>query len=431
VGVKQRAYPSHVQAENFWDFTDHERFLVNLAVEQYEFAFQYRAYAANPSKASKSRHRWPSDAERQRQLTELRSTQRMEWLRGGCQNAQQQALRVIDRAYRNWFANPTHFRRPKFRSKGDNQGFSLAGRQNVDLRRVSRRWAEIKVPKTGWVRFRITVAWECIVGARSVRFTIDKSGRWFVSFPGPQPEIERIRTGAVVGVDRGVASSIATSDGAFGHAPGLTSKEAERLVRMERQLARQQTGSKRRERTKASKSRVTARLVDRRRDWIEKTTTWLVETYDIVCIEKLNVRAMTASAKGTLDNPGRNVRQKAGLNKAILAQCWGRWFTRLRQKGAAAGVLVIEVAAEGTSITCPKCGNVDRNNRESQADFCCTACGHQRHADTNAAVNILQRGLGQLREQDPQAVPRQGDAVSARGDSGLPGSEKREAQRAA
>ncbi|EQD30929.1 IS element transposase [mine drainage metagenome] len=106
-------------------YANHERFLINLSVEQFEFASRCRAYAAHPDEAVKSRQHWPHSSERMRQLTELRAE--LDWLRAGCQTAQQQALRVVDQAYANWWKNPSHFRRPTFRSKFDAQGFDSPG----------------------------------------------------------------------------------------------------------------------------------------------------------------------------------------------------------------------------------------------------------------------------------------------------------------
>ena len=97
------------------------------------------------------------------------------------------------------------------------------------------------------------------------------------------------------------------------------------------------------------------------------------------------------------DQPGafrpNGARAKAGLNRAILAQCWGEFLTRLKQKAALAGVDVIEVDPRHTSQQCKACGHTAPENRENQAEFRCVQCGHEQHADTNAACNILARGL--------------------------------------
>ena len=102
---------------------------------------------------------------------------------------------------------------------------------------------------------------------------------------------------------------------------------------------------------------------------------------------------MTRTARGTVDKPGVNVTQKAALNRQILAQSWGRWLHRLRQKADLAGVAVVRVSAQNTSRRCHACGHTAPENRDNQAVFECVSCGHRDHADTNAARNILAAGL--------------------------------------
>jgi len=191
------------------------------------------------------------------------------------------------------------------------------------------------------------------------------------------------------------------------------------VLRLERKLARQKKDSKRRELTRMRKAKVMARLVDRRRDWVEKNTTWLVQNYDIIFVERLNIKATTKTVepRPDLDHPGRYLHNgaaaKTGLNRAILAQCWGLWLTRLKAKASTCGVLVVEVSAYNTSRRCAACGHTEQNNRESQAVFICWSCGHLAHADSNAAVNIRDRGMAMLAGGSP---------VTVQGDSGLPGS---------
>ena len=131
----------------------------------------------------------------------------------------------------------------------------------------------------------------------------------------------------------------------------------------------------------------------------------------MIRVEDLNVRGMTRSARGTLDAPGRNIRQKAGLNRGILAAGWSALLTRLEHKAPGR---VEKINPAYTSQTCNACKHVARESRESQAVFRCVTCGHSDHADINAAKNIA----------DGRSVTARGDRVkSAR-------SVKREPQRA-
>jgi putative transposase len=139
-------------------------------------------------------------------------------------------------------------------------------------------------------------------------------------------------TGEVVGVDRGVVVSAALSTGELLQCPRLRPEEQARLRRLERRLARAHNGSSRRRRLKKTIAKLKARERDRRRDWAEKTSRSLARRFDVIRIEDLRIRSMTRSAHGTPARPGRRIRQKAGLNRGILASGWGLLDRRLTDK---------------------------------------------------------------------------------------------------
>jgi putative transposase len=126
--------------------------------------------------------------------------------------------------------------------------------------------------------------------------------------------------------------------------------------------------------------------------WNHVSTTHIANEFGVVVIENLKIDNMTASAKGTVSDPGRKVRQKSGLNRAILNMAWGQWATFADYKLAERCGELRKVPAPNTSIGCRMCGCIDKANRESQAVFHCRSCGHTEHADTHAARNILRAG---------------------------------------
>jgi transposase len=237
---------------------------------------------------------------------------------------------------------------------------------------------------------------------------MDRAGRWhlaFVVIPAPVPAPGN---GQPVGIDRGVAVSAALSTGELLHAPALTGRERTRLRRLQRRLARARRGSGRRGRVKHAIARLRARETDRRKDWAEKASTGIARRFDVIRVEDLQITNMTRSAKGTRDNPCRNVRQKAGLNRGILGSGWGLLVRRLADKAPGR---VERVRPAFTSQRCSACGQADRDSRESQALFRCTACGFACNADVNAAKNIAA-----------------GHAVTARGGDGVTRPVNREPQ---
>ncbi|MDA8317617.1 MAG: transposase [Actinomycetota bacterium] len=343
-----------------------------------------------------------------------------DWLAAGSSSVQQQALRDLTRALANAKAGTHRF--PRWRRKGTDEGFCV---RDVTVAILNRRWAELTVPKAGRVRFRLSRPLPEAHGM--ARVTLDSAGWWHVSFASPQRPVDREQAGAVVGIDRGVTSTIATSDGGLARAPKLRPRERRRIERLQQQLARQQKGSKRREKTKKAIARTHAHAVRRRNDWIERRTTKLVRAYDVIAVEDLEVRHMVRTPKprpdpvreGSFLPNGR--RAKAGLNRAILDQGWGRFLRRLEDKAGASGVSVVRVDPAYTSQTCACCGHVAKESRESQAVFSCVACGHTNHADLNAAANILARGISSL-APTPGHGAGPGDRAARRGPA-LAGSE--------
>jgi putative transposase len=195
--------------------------------------------------------------------------------------------------------------------------------RDLRVRRLNRRWGEVQVPKAGWVRFRISRGFCDIERASSARVTLDRAGRWHVSFTTAPRSLQRSASGSMAGLDMGIAASVTTSDAEHLRMPVLFSpREEQRKRRLQRKLARQQRGSARRCRTKTSLAKLSAREADRRKDWIEKVTTQLVLDHDVIVLEDLKVKNMVRSAKGNAECPGTRVRQKAGLNRSITNQAW-------------------------------------------------------------------------------------------------------------
>lgn len=372
----------------------HARFMWNLGLEQRLMWRPGRpatpGYNAQATQLTAARHAVP-------------------WLAAGSQMVQQQALRDLDQAWQSFFAG-TH-RRPSWRKAGVHDGFRVVGGQARRVEILSRKWARVLIPKVGWVRFRLS---RPLPDAASYRVTRDRAGRWHIAFAVVvPPTVPAPGNRETVGVDRGVKVSAALSTGELLHVPGLRPKEAERLRRLQQRLARTRPGSNRRAKIKVAVARLRAREADRRKDWIEKTSTDLARRFDMIRVEDLNIRNMTRSARGTLAEPGRNVRQKAGLNREILTNGWGQLAARLEHKAPGR---VEKVPAAYTSQTCSVCGTVDAGARESQAVFACRSCGYTGHADVNAAINIAQCDIAA------------GRAVTARGDLDISQSVTREPQ---
>jgi putative transposase len=294
---------------------------------------------------------------------------------------------------RNFF-NGTH-RRPTWRKAGVHEGFRQVGLKPQHVERLNRRIGRVWVPKVGSVRFRLSRP--VPGGVKSYRVTRDRAGRWHVAFAHVPDAVAGPGDCSVVGIDRGVVVSAALSTGELLRVPGLTPGESKRLTVLQQRLARCTRGSNRRDKIKRAIAKLKARERDRRKDWVEKSTTGLARRFEVIRVEALDVRAMIRSARGTVEQPGVRVAQKRGLNRAISRSGWGQLVTRLQHKAFGR---VEQVPAAYTSQRCSACGHVAPGNRKSQAVFECESCMAGRcNADVNAARNIAA-----------------GRAVTARGD---------------
>jgi putative transposase len=319
-----------------------------------------------------------------REVTALRAE--FEWLRAVPVHPLQQAIKDLDRAYQNWWAGRA--KAPTTRKRGLDDAMRFPDPTQFEVRRLSRNWGEVKLPKMGWVRLH----WDRSIPDEVKNITLARrAGIWTVAaqyereVADPAPS-----TLPTVGIDRGVNVFAALSDGTM--IPPLNAgKSALRtLARAQRKLARKQKGSKKRQKAKMRVARIQAKIARTRKDYLHKVSTDIAKNHGGVVLEKLNIRNMVRSARGTAQKPGRRVRAKAGLNRSILDQGWGMFGQFLGWKLSERGGAVGEVVAKNSSRECFVCGLVDERNRKG-IRFLCVGCGNKDHADTNASKVIKAR----------------------------------------
>jgi putative transposase len=332
------------------------------------------------------------------ELTRARSE--LAWLTDLPAQSAQQVLRQLDRAYDNWW-NPQHpAGPPRFKKRRNRLAVPFPG-QAIRVHALNRRWAQVRLPKVGWVRFRLSRPLGGVV--RNATVSHDGLG-WHVSFGvATVPETPGPNGLPGCGVDFGVACSAWVSDETSPRLlpATLTKGEQRRLVGLERRKARQLQWAKRHNRGRYSRrlrrtivqiARLRARQARRRLDFTHKLTTDLAKSHGWVGIEDLRVKGMSRSAKGTVEQPGSNVGQKAGLNRGILDNAPYERRRQLAYKTPRFGSQLRVVPALGTSQTCAACGHRDPRSRPGCGRvFACTACGHQAHADYNASMVIEAR----------------------------------------
>ena len=326
-----------------------------------------------------------------KELTAWRNSAETPWLKDAPVHPLQQALKDLERAYANFFARRAAF--PRFKKKGQSDSFRYPDPKQIKLDQGNSR---IFLPKLGWLRYRNSR--EVLGTVKNV--TVSQSaGKWFVSIQTEREVEPPLPKGGAVGIDMGVVRFATLSDGTV-YAPLNSFRRHETALRKAQQaMSRKVKFSNNWKKAKARVQRIHSWIDNARRDYLHKATATISKNHAVVFVEDLQVRNMSRSAAGTTDQPSKNVRSKSGLNKAILDQGWFEFRRQLDYKLAWNGGHLIAVPPQNTSRTCPCCGHVSAENRQTQARFECVVCGFGENADVVAAINILARGMQKLRDE--------------------------------
>ena len=286
---------------------------------------------------------------------------------------------------------------PKYRKKFDrDDGFTIPDGVRMDGDRLY-------IPKVGWVRLEGSGLYR---GCKAKQVRILKEGtedrpKWYayVFHEVPVAQLKQPAWTGAIGVDRNVGQATDSNKKVYETPddPKLEGKIKRKERKKAKSLARSKANGKamsnRGRRIGGQLKKLKRKQKRRRENAAHQHSRKMADTAHIVVLEDLDVENMTMSAKGTVEKPGTNVKQKSGLNRAILKSNWGRLERNLDYKTGQ----VVRVDPAYTSQTCSACNHIDKENRQTQAKFKCAACGFKANADHNAALNILARGLEILR----------------------------------
>lgn len=325
----------------------------------------------------------------------------VDWIKAAPVHALQQELRCVEQAFANWYARRSGHPTPRKKKDGVRIKFADPN-SDWKVEKVQGKQWRIRLPKIGWIGFVKHRPFGGVI--RNVTLT-SKAGHWFVSFGIAERRPQATSKPGIIGVDLGVTETIATSrpvdlgddrgpQRLHRMPPLLSAGEKAHLYALELKAgslaeARKRRGGKTtsgQRKVFRAIARVHARIARRRKAWLLHVARKLGE-FGTVVFEDLRIQNMTRSAKGTAEKPGRNVRAKAGLNKAILNAGWG--YLRIY---TANQTTVVKVNAQRSSQECRACGHACPGNRPTRDEFACVQCGHTNHADENASEVIEARG---------------------------------------
>jgi putative transposase len=368
-----RAYPDSELAERCTRAIGCVRLVYNLALSQRE-TFGRRGRRLDPSA----------------ELVELK--REFPFMREDAfSQSLQQALRDLDKAYERFFAGLSGYPQPRRKFESDSMRFPQPYAKNGP--QIVLGHDSIKLPKFGWVG----IERHRKVKGRLRNVTVKlEGGQWFVIL---QTEIEAkdrpVREDLPsVGLDMGVNQPITTSTGEVVALPQVSKTENKKRAALCRVMSRRKKGSAGRMQARLALRRFDRHMANRRNDARHKETTRLVKNHGLIGIEDLQVRNMTRSAHGSVEEPGKKVAQKAGLNRRMLDVAPGAVRLQLEYKGIWYGSVIEPVPPANTTQDCAACGARNRVVRGDRV-IDCVACGTVKCRDTNAALNIERRAVEQ------------------------------------
>lgn len=378
---RYRLDPSSAQLRLIRNWGGAKRYVFNRLLAERQKA--WKSLGADPSKEAKKlfNRAWSYKA-MSAKVTKWRHE--VDWLSDVPYHATQNAAKDLHGAYERWWnglSGPPQFKK---KSAGEDSW------RETDPVNLYVNGQAVKLPKLGWVKAHISQPFKGVIRQATVKQAGDE---WYVSvLSNVAVDIPKNEKPSI-GLDLGVVHAATDSDGRHHDVQPETIAEKRKLRRLAKAVSRKQKGSKNRRKAQKRLNKAKRRIRRRVKDAVHKLTTKMAKNHGLVVVEGLDVQAMTKSAAGTKETPGKKVAQKSGLNREILARNWGEIRRQLEYKCLWNGGQFVAVRPQGTSQECVRCEHVAAENRRTQSEFVCVQCGHAENADVNAAKVILRRGL--------------------------------------
>ena len=361
--------PNGEQVRKLKQFCGCCRFVFNKGLEEVKKYYDTTGHFLNYVQLDAFLPKWKQDAD---------------WLKDCNAQALQQSMINLSRALMNFSAGRAKFPRFKAKGKKDSCRFPQSVKSDQNNNRIY-------LPKIGWVRYRNS---RTIIGTIKNVTVTAKGGKWYVSIQTEYEQETPVHSSSDsdIGIDMGIVRFATLSDGRYFEPINAFHSLKGRLAKLQHQLKHKTKGSNNWKKLVAKISKLHHRIANIRKNFLHQISNTISKNHATVYVEDLQVKNMSKSAKGTVENPGKNIRQKAGLNRAILDQAWYEFRRQLEYKLRWRGGQLIPVSPQYTSQCCPACGHTAKENRTTQALFACVKCGYTANADVVGAMNVLQRG---------------------------------------
>lgn len=389
---KLRFYPTHAQERALAQWFGHCRWAWNWALDARGKAYARRGETLTSIDLS-------------RRVTQLKQMPSFGWLAEVPADCLNQKLRDLDTAFQNFFAGRARY--PRFKSRRGPQSVRVC----IDARHGGkvRAWTagtnerpqrHLVLPQLGAVKLRGYNLPSQMPKMATV--SRDAAGRYWVSFSveGAIPEAPPpVRSS--IGVDAGARRLATLSTGERIENPRSLRRYAAQMKHLQQRLARQCKGSNRRKKTRHRIARCHARIADCRREHLHRVTTRIVHESQVICVETLDVKGMTQSARGSRARPAKGVKRKTRINRALLDASMGELLRQLEYKSEWYGRTLVKVDLDfPSSGLCSVCHEVNEDLTLDDTKWTCPSCGTHHDRDDNAATNIEAEGLRILKHPE-------------------------------
>lgn len=369
---KFRLMPTAEQVNTLVNWADAKRFIWNKAMGLADTRLM-------------NGHWVPKYEEYNKMITLWKQADEWKFLKEPPKDILQYTIKDFRKAIDDWFDPKQKIKRkPRFKSKKDPfRSFRIPG-SLVKMEGTNK----VILPK---MKEPISFRRHRRVSGKIKNVTLSCDGkRWYVSFSCEVETKTAEKFSNPEALDVGTVRFATKTDGNFIKAMDFD-REVDKLIHYQKMMSRRVKGSVRWMKAKSKVRNIYAHIANKRLDYLQKESSKLANAR-FIAIEDLKIRNMTASAKGTIEDPGKMVKQKAGLNRAILTQGWSMFFLMLEYKLEANGGALVRVSPEYSSQECSVCHAISKENRESQSVFICKTCGNSMNADHNASLVLLSRG---------------------------------------
>ena len=357
---KYKLNPNKTQETAMNQFLGSTRFIYNWGLNRKSEQYKLNGTSPNYNALAK-------------ELTLLKQTDGYTWLQDVPIDALQQSLRNLENAFTRFFRE--HKGYPKFKSKKDNySSYKVIKSVHFDFT----NW-KVKLPKLGWVNLcknHIFNQLNCKQG--TVTITKDCCGTYWCSVVVDdmqgKPSKAKMVESTAVGIDLGIKDFAILSDGTKFSNPKYYERSQKKLAKLQRQFAKSEKYSHRHELLRIKIAKVYRSITNQQNDMLHKLSTYLINSYDNICLEDLNVEGMM---------------QNHHLAKSIQSVSWSTFVNMLSYKSEWKGKNVIFIGRyEPSSKLCHNCGHINRDLKLSDREWTCPICGEHLDRDINAAINI-------------------------------------------